>query len=45
LRLLILIVACGAFVAAFRKRAEIVHADVNRQSPKKNRGVGRKKEP
>jgi hypothetical protein len=34
LRLLIVVGGHGAFVAAFRKRAEIVLAHVNRQSPK-----------
>ena len=32
--LLIGVGACSPFVAAFRKRAEIVLADVNRQPPK-----------
>ena len=30
---LIVVGTCGAFVAAFRKRAEIVFADVDRQPP------------
>jgi hypothetical protein len=33
LRLLIVVSACGAFVAAFRKHAEIVLVDVHRQPP------------
>jgi hypothetical protein len=34
LRLLILVGACGAFVAVLRNHAEIVLAHANRQSPK-----------
>jgi hypothetical protein len=37
LRLLIVVGACGAFVAPFRNRAEIVLAHVNRQSPRPRR--------
>jgi hypothetical protein len=33
LRLLIVVGGHGAFVTAFRKGAEIVHADLNRQPP------------
>ena len=44
LRLLIVVGGHGAFVAAFRNRAEIVFAHFNRQSPK-FRGAGARAAP